>query len=72
MAAMTERKFLALIKSRGFSIRRTSSGHYCLIDPLGNSTPAFFAIGHSHNKGMVAPKYVKRVLQEILEWSPDE
>jgi len=72
MGAMTERKFLALIKSRGFSIRRTSRGHYRLVDPNGSSTPTVFAIGHGSNRGMVESSYVKKVLQEILKWSSDE
>lgn len=72
MAAMTERKFLALIKSRGFSIRRTSSGHFRLVDPNGKTTATVFAVGHGSNKGMVESAYVKKVLQEILKWSPDE
>lgn len=72
MAAMTESKLLSIIKKRGFSVSRTSKGHFRLIDPNGKFTGVFFAVGHGSNDGMVNAPYVKRILEAIMEWGPNE
>jgi predicted RNA binding protein YcfA (HicA-like mRNA interferase family) len=65
MPAMTEKKLLGLIKQQGYSVQRTSKGHYQLIRPDGSATPVTFAVGHGSNVGMVNAPYVKRVLKSI-------
>lgn len=69
MSAMTEKKLLELIKKQGFSVQRTSKGHYLLVNPDGKATVIMFAVGHGSNKGMVNAPYVKRVLMAIGLWS---
>jgi predicted RNA binding protein YcfA (HicA-like mRNA interferase family) len=69
MPAMIEKKLLELIKKQGFSVRRTTRGHYQLVNADGMVTPVMFAVGHSSNKGMVNAPYVKRVLVAIGMWS---
>jgi predicted RNA binding protein YcfA (HicA-like mRNA interferase family) len=68
MPAMTEKKLLALIKEQGFSVKRTTKGHYQLINRVGEETAVMFAVGHGSNKGMVNAPYVKRVLMVIGLW----
>lgn len=65
MPAMTEKKLLRLIKKQGFSVQRTSRGHYQLITPTGSATAVTFAVEHGSNIGMVNAPYVKRVLKAI-------
>ena len=65
MPAMTEKKLLGLIRSQGFSVKRTSKGHYQLISPDGSATTVTFAVGHGSNIGMVNAPYAKRVLRAI-------
>ena len=65
MPALTETKLLGLIKKQGFSVQRTSKGHYQLVRSDGTATVVTFAVGHGSNVGMVNAPYVKRVLKAI-------
>jgi predicted RNA binding protein YcfA (HicA-like mRNA interferase family) len=66
MPVMTAKKLLELIKKQGFIVRRTTKGHYVVVDPrTGIDTNGRFAIGHGSNKGIVLGCYVKNVLRAI-------
>jgi predicted RNA binding protein YcfA (HicA-like mRNA interferase family) len=68
MPAVPVRKLLKLIKNQGFTVERTSKGHYQLIAPDGKATVIMFAVGHGSNKSMVNAPYAKRVLLAIGLW----
>ena len=61
---VNRRKFEKEIRGAGYLIRRTSKGHFLVVDPSGD-TIAGYAVRHPGNE--VADVYVKQVRKAILQ-----
>jgi len=58
------RKFAAELKARGYSVERTSKGHYLVKDKAGITVESF-AVGHGRNKDLVLDSYLSKIRKKL-------